>query len=634
MALCPSTVSSGGQLPADLYFALKSEIPVPQVLSQSGNTIALSGGGGAVNVASATSVALSTQKLTAVTYEPGLLETRVDGALNIGVGSAIGSTQIVGATVNISRDSVNPAIVMSRQDILGEGRIEYDGTKLLMGAIGISGEVYDSFGSPGAAGQQLQSSGPGLPFVWGAGSGVGLTAVVAGSNIGVDNTNPIAPVVSVAISSTLDMSGQEMINASDITLRGATSGVNFKDTLGADQGDLTYIESNDRLRLQSGNVLINTDNTDQYRIQMGESLGALDVTTLNKPIRLIRNDSTNTVVQSRLDLNATSVEILTVGGDIELIPGTGILDIKGDNTNFVNPTVRFNDILGGNTLNLFADTVSQSLIADQAQNFTVRDSSGPPNGVIMGYNANDTVNYITGLGNGKSLRISESQAGTNTLTMTADNSLFDSGAGGADTVFQVLQNGGTAELTLSASSGSYTGILSAENGLDLVSAVGQVRVTNPDGTWDLFKPAYGNFSSSATQSAVPGGTRLLFNTTGVASDVAIGGVGQTSRIIPTYPGVYKIAYSIQLFKSSAGLSAASVYISKSNSAQSNTTRSIRLFDTEAVPISSDFVIQITSGQFIEVFLQSTDGTVQALAGGAVFPLPAVPSIIFTIERIA
>jgi hypothetical protein len=133
---------------------------------------------------------------------------------------------------------------------------------------------------------------------------------------------------------------------------------------------------------------------------------------------------------------------------------------------------------------------------------------------------------------------------------------------------------------------------------------------------------------------VPGGTKLLFNTTGVASDIAIGGVGQTSRIIPAYPGVYKIAYSIQIFKNSVGLSSANVYISKSNSAQSNTTRSIRLFDTEAVPISSDFVIQITSGQFIEVFLQSTDPTVQALAGGAVFPLPAVPSIIFTIERIA
>jgi hypothetical protein len=613
-----------------------------------------------------------------VTYEPGLLETRVDGALNIGVGSAIGSTQIVGATVNISRDSVNPAIVMSRQDILGEGRIEYDGTKLLMGAIGISGEVYDSFGSPGAAGQQLQSSGPGLPFVWGAGSGVGLTAVVAGSNIGVDNTNPIAPVVSVAISSTLDMSGQEMINASDITLRGATSGVNFKDTLGADQGDLTYIESNDRLRLQSGNVLINTDNTDQYRIQMGESLGALDVTTLNKPIRLIRNDATNTVVQSRLDLNATSVDIevgdismIVSSSDVQIVKSTPdaalLLSMIADGNarseaRFSNTaigdtvtvgydptyngallnsdtdiTVRASnkitlDALGGNVEILaVADTAISASVNGGTASMTLTDNTGEGTATLgakfivlsgedvtaSAVGASLTMVGSTGTGTvdvaaGDYIKLDA--AGANTLTMNTASSVFDSGAGGADTAFQVLQNGGTAEFTLSAASGSYTGILSAENGLDLVSAVGQVRVTNPDGTWDLFKPAYGNFSSTATQSAVPGGTRLLFNTTGVASDVAIGGAGQTSRIIPTYPGVYKIAYSIQLFKSSAGLSAASVYISKSNSAQSNTTRSIRLFDTEAVPISSDFVIQITSGQFIEVFLQSTDGTVQALAG--------------------
>jgi len=159
-------------------------------------------------------------------------------------------------------------------------------------------------------------------------------------------------------------------------------------------------------------------------------------------------------------------------------------------------------------------------------------------------------------------------------------------------------------------------------------------VTNPDGTWDLFKPAYGNFSSSVSQPASAGGTKLLFNTTGVASDIAIGVGGNTSRIIPAYPGVYKIAYSIQLFKNSVGLSAANVWIARSNSNQANTTRGIRLFDTEAVPISSDFVIQITSGQYIEVILQSTDTTVVALGGAASPPLPATPSIIFTIERIA
>jgi hypothetical protein len=462
-------------------------------------------------------------------------------------------------------------------------------------------EVLDSFGNPGAAGQQLQSSGPGLPVVWGAGSGVGLTSVVGGTNIVVDSTNPISPIVNVGIKSDLNMNLSTITNCADIELRGSTAGVNFKDTAGADKGDLTYIESSDRLRLQSGNVLINNDNTDQYRIQMGESLGALDVTTLNKPIRLIRNDATNTVVQSRLDLNANSVEASAGGAASLTLQDLGFDPAEG------------NANISATYINLNGDIAA---------------SAGGATLTMVGSTGVGTVDVVAGD------YIKLDAAGTNTLTINATSSLFNSGNGGDDTVFQVLQNGGTAELTLSAVGGTYTGILSAENGMDLVAAAGQVRVTNQDGTWEMFKPAYGNFSSSVSQNASAGGTKLLFNTTGVSSDIAIGGAGQTSRIIPTYDGFYKIAYSIQLFKNSVGLSSANVWIQRSNSNQANTTRGIRLFDTAAVPISSDFVIQITSGQYIEVILQSTDTAVQALAGAASPPLPATPSIIFTIERIA
>ena len=48
-------------------------------LSLSGDVISLSNGGGSVNVATATAVALTTAKTTAMTYDTGLQSTEFDG---------------------------------------------------------------------------------------------------------------------------------------------------------------------------------------------------------------------------------------------------------------------------------------------------------------------------------------------------------------------------------------------------------------------------------------------------------------------------------------------------------------------------------------------------------------------------
>jgi hypothetical protein len=131
MALCPSTVASSGK-PQDLYFALVEDIPPAQVLSQAGNTVSLSGGGGSVNVASTTSVASSAQKLTAVTYNTGLLETNVAGVLNVGLGSAIGSTRVEGGKVVISRGDANPRIEFVDDNTATVSNISYNGSHLVM----------------------------------------------------------------------------------------------------------------------------------------------------------------------------------------------------------------------------------------------------------------------------------------------------------------------------------------------------------------------------------------------------------------------------------------------------------------------------------------------------------------------
>ena len=225
----------------------------------------------------------------------------------------------------------------------------------------VNGEILDSAGSAGTAGQVLSSAGAGMPFVWAA-SGGGVTSVVAGSNIGVDTTIPSAPVVRVAISSTLDMSNNQITNASDITLKGTTAGVNFKDSTNSDQGDLTYIESNDRLRLQSGNLQINTDNIDTYNIQMGNGIGQLFLTTLNKPIRQILNNATNTAVLSQMSLDPTSITINTPNTSLTLDQTNTEVNITSANIVLHASNIKMNALPSGTHANVVGyDTVNHRL---------------------------------------------------------------------------------------------------------------------------------------------------------------------------------------------------------------------------------------------------------------------------------
>ena len=173
MSLLPSSITAGNNMPEDFYFAIKEDVPGVQVISQSGNTVSLSGGGGAVNISTTTAVATSTQKLTGTSYVAGFQSTQFTGQVEV-LSGAEGTAEFKGGRLELTRNLINPAIVMSRDDIVGQGSIQFDGSKLLVGPIGISGEIYDSTGSAGATGAVLISGGPSAPWTWGVG-GAGAT---------------------------------------------------------------------------------------------------------------------------------------------------------------------------------------------------------------------------------------------------------------------------------------------------------------------------------------------------------------------------------------------------------------------------------------------------------------------------
>lgn len=173
MSLLPASITSGNNTPDDFYFALAGAVGGPQVLAQSGNTVSLSGGGGAVNISTTTAVATSTQKLTGTSYVAGFQSTEFAGQVVVD-GGANGLSKLTGGIVEITRDLINPRIVMSRDDILGQGIIEYDGSggRFVMPSVELTDRVYDSAGNVGVSGEVLTSQGAGAPWTWTNVSGI------------------------------------------------------------------------------------------------------------------------------------------------------------------------------------------------------------------------------------------------------------------------------------------------------------------------------------------------------------------------------------------------------------------------------------------------------------------------------
>lgn len=116
----------------------------------------------------------------------------------------------------------------------------------------------------------------------------------------------------LSMNGTLDMSGNEIINCADITVKGSVPGINFQNSAGSAEGDLTYIELIDTLRLQSSKVLINTNNSRDYIIAMNEgTLNQFEISAKDKPIRIIRNDATGLAPDTELVFEAAGKAKLT-----------------------------------------------------------------------------------------------------------------------------------------------------------------------------------------------------------------------------------------------------------------------------------------------------------------------------------
>ena len=192
MSLLPSMThyNLGGS-----YYALQSEVAAPQQLSQFGNSVFLSGtlSGGSVDIEATTTVAATKLKTTHQSLSGGIFTVFGGDATLIESTNGLGVLKAGFPTIQINGGVIegNNPVVFTRAGTL----------KVLT--------ITDNNDASGAAGQSL-TSGAGGELVWATVGGGGVS-VNAGTNISIPD--PSIPVVSVAISSTLDMVQNTLDNA-------------------------------------------------------------------------------------------------------------------------------------------------------------------------------------------------------------------------------------------------------------------------------------------------------------------------------------------------------------------------------------------------------------------------------------
>ena len=146
--------------------------------------------------------------------------------------------------------------------------------------------------------------------------------------------------------------------------------------------------------------------------------------------------------------------------------------------------------------------------------------------------------------------------------------------------------------------------------------------------------AYGSFCSTQSQTVLGASTptAITYNTTEIAQYTNYLG----SRIYVQRSGVYRFTYSVQLDKTGPGVDRCEIYIAVNGTPVPRSGGQIVVAGNngETFPFC-EYILQLTAGQYVEVFFNSSDATMTAQHFPEVVgQYPEIPSIISNIQQIA
>ena len=145
---------------------------------------------------------------------------------------------------------------------------------------------------------------------------------------------------------------------------------------------------------------------------------------------------------------------------------------------------------------------------------------------------------------------------------------------------------------------------------------------------------YGMFYDTTTQTAAVANTAyaVTFNTDSFVRGVRRG--SPTSRILVSRPGIYNVAFSLQLDKTSGGLAPMYFWGRKNgtNIAQSGFHTHLQGNNNEVV-FSGNLFVDLGADDYFELMWSTADTTAQLTAYAAAAPVPAIPSAILTVSQV-
>ena len=145
---------------------------------------------------------------------------------------------------------------------------------------------------------------------------------------------------------------------------------------------------------------------------------------------------------------------------------------------------------------------------------------------------------------------------------------------------------------------------------------------------------YGSFYDTTTQTAAATNTAyaITFNNTDLSAGVSIG--TPTSRITVDAPGVYNFQHSIQIIHTSGGAHSLWIWFRKNGVDIPDSATEVRVQgnNTEQFAAWNCFVAMDVNDYF-EIMWSVDNTAVRLLAVAASSPVPAVPSVILTVNYV-
>lgn len=165
----------------------------------------------------------------------------------------------------------------------------------------------------------------------------------------------------------------------------------------------------------------------------------------------------------------------------------------------------------------------------------------------------------------------------------------------------------------------------------------------PSASWVLvttgtFAPSYASFISSTTQNLTATVELPITNdakTIGTP-DIVPSGAYPTSGMVVNTTGVYKLLYSAQVDKGMGGGTTADldIYLRVNGGNVPDTATRVVVNNNIETVLTCEYIYSLTAGDVVEFIAYTTGTNVSILAVPSSPPVPAIPSIISNIYRIA